>query len=135
MASNMSLLGSDMPCFALTGACTNVLQAQCMRAALFVPMTAMVCYWCAVCCPVHALQEPSRPIRFPTKIAANLQELSTSVAAVFSTLQQMLQEHVATATRQFRVQVSGRHWEISKLVPLRTLSMNVLCNGPSSGHH
>lgn len=60
---------------------------------------------CARVARSHTTQEPSRPIRFPAKIAPSLQELMSSVDGIMGGLGQMLQEHMAAAVKRLRVQV------------------------------
>lgn len=66
----------------------------------------------------NCLQEAGRPIRYPSKVPDSLQGLSASVEGVFESLQAALQEHVATSTRAFRVQVRDLHpaprWRVTR---------------------
>jgi hypothetical protein len=56
-------------------------------------------------CPTAVLQEPGRPIRYPSKIAPALSDLMLSVDGVMSGLRQMLADHMDSAVKRLRVQV------------------------------
>lgn len=66
----------------------------------------------ATACPsarlhMSDLQDSSRPIRYPLKIAPTLQQLMASVDDVMSDMRRMLQEHMGTAVKRLRVQASA----------------------------